>query len=133
MEVIKNMDLVIQNGLVIDPETHLQQKMNIGIKNGRIAQLSQEKLQGKQVIEATGLIVAPGFIDLHVHEDTLSSTEGDKMLPLETAAALLHTGVTTMVGGNCGFSALPIKEQLETVKQAQLPLNYYTLVGYITL
>ncbi len=133
MEVIKNMDLVIQNGLVIDPETHLQQKMNIGIKNGRIAQLSQEKLQGNQVIEATGLIVAPGFIDLHVHEDVLFPTEGEKILPWETAKALLHTGVTTMVGGNCGFSAFPIKQQLETVKQAYLPLNYYTLIGYITL
>ena len=133
MEVVKNMDLVIQNGLVIDPETHLQQKMSIGIKDGRIVQLSKEKLQGNQVIEATGLIVAPGFIDLHAHEDSLSPTEGEKTLPLETAKALLHTGVTTMVGGNCGISAFSIKKQLEVVEQDQPPLNYYTLVGYITL
>lgn len=133
MKVINNMDLVILNGLVVDPESHLQQTINIGIKDGRIAQLSKEKLKGAQVIDAVGLIVAPGFIDLHAHEDLLSPVEREKSLPLETAKVLLHTGVTTMVGGNCGISAFPIKEQLKAVAQAQLPLNYYTLVGYITL
>lgn len=60
-------DLVIANGRVIDPETKTDATRNVGINAGRIAAISATPLQGKKTIDATGLIVAPGFIDLHSH------------------------------------------------------------------
>jgi N-acyl-D-glutamate deacylase len=60
-------DLVINNGRVIDPETLFDDIANVGIKGGRIAEISKEKLEGKEAVEATGHIVAPGFIDTHFH------------------------------------------------------------------
>jgi N-acyl-D-aspartate/D-glutamate deacylase len=61
-------DLVIQGGRVIDPETGLDAVRNIGISQGRIKKISAAALEGKRVIPAKGLIVAPGFIDLHQHD-----------------------------------------------------------------
>ena len=60
-------DLVIQGGRVIDPETGLDAVRNIGIVQGKIKRISAETLPGKRVISARGLVVAPGFIDLHQH------------------------------------------------------------------
>src|ERR1041384_5597634 len=60
-------DLVIQGGRVIDPETGLDAVRNVGISQGRIKKISAESLDGKRVISAKGLVVAPGFIDLHQH------------------------------------------------------------------
>jgi dihydroorotase len=60
-------DLVVANGRLIDPESGLDAVRNIGIRNGSIAAISESALQGKQSIDARGLVVAPGFIDLHAH------------------------------------------------------------------
>ena len=60
-------DVVIRNGRVMDPETGLDAVRNVGISDGRIAAISTDPLSGKTVIDATGLVVAPGFIDLHSH------------------------------------------------------------------
>src|SRR5450759_3664 len=60
-------DVVIANGRVIDPESKLDAVRSIGIRDGRIAAIAAGPLQGKKVIDAKGLVVAPGFIDLHVH------------------------------------------------------------------
>jgi N-acyl-D-aspartate/D-glutamate deacylase len=60
-------DIVIRNGRVIDPESGLDAVRSVGIRGGRIAAVSRAALQGKQLIDARGLVVAPGFIDLHVH------------------------------------------------------------------
>ncbi len=77
-------DVVLNGGRVIDPETKLDAIRNVGILNNRIAQISSEPLQGKQVINVTGLVVAPGFIDLHIHGR--SNVEQEYQL---------HDGVTT--------------------------------------
>jgi dihydroorotase len=77
-------DLVLLNGRVIDPETRLDAIRNIGINNNRIVQISSEPLKGKQVINAAGLVVAPGFIDLHVHGRSNKEQEYQ-----------LHDGITT--------------------------------------
>ncbi len=66
-------DLVIQGGRVIDPETGLDAVRNVGVLQGKIRKISAETLAGKQVISARGLIVAPGFIDLHQHGQDLES------------------------------------------------------------
>ena len=60
-------DMVIQNGRVMDPETGTDAVRNVGIRNGRIVRVTAEPLQGARVLEARGLVVAPGFIDLHSH------------------------------------------------------------------
>ena len=66
-------DVVIQGGRVIDPETGLDAVRNVGISQGRIKKISAEPLEGKRVISARGLIVAPGFIDLHQHAEDIES------------------------------------------------------------
>lgn len=60
-------DLVIANGRVIDPESKLDAVRNVGIRGDKIAAISATPLHGKRTIDAKGLVVAPGFIDLHVH------------------------------------------------------------------
>ena len=77
-------DIVLAGGRVIDPETKLDAIKNVGIINNRIAQISSEPLKGKETINVSGLVVAPGFIDLHVHGR--SNVEQEYQL---------HDGVTT--------------------------------------
>jgi len=60
-------DIVLLGGRVIDPETKLDAIRNIGILNGRIASISTNVLVGKELIDVKGLVVSPGFIDMHVH------------------------------------------------------------------
>ncbi|MDH3990891.1 MAG: hypothetical protein OEV34_17280, partial [Gammaproteobacteria bacterium] len=60
-------DLVISNGRVMDPETGFDAVANVGVKDGMIASITTETLDGKRTIDATGHVVAPGFIDYHSH------------------------------------------------------------------
>ncbi len=60
-------DLVINNGRVIDPETLFDDIANVGIRDGRIVEISEDPLTGAETVDATGHIVAPGFIDTHFH------------------------------------------------------------------
>ena len=67
-------DLVIAGGRVIDPQSGLDDTRNVGIRDGRIAAVAEGDLAGTEVVEAAGLVVAPGFIDLHAHgQDSVSS------------------------------------------------------------
>jgi dihydroorotase len=56
---------------VIDPETKLDAVKNVGILNNRIAQISSETLNGKEMINISGLVLSPGFIDMHVHSRSM--------------------------------------------------------------
>jgi imidazolonepropionase-like amidohydrolase len=60
-------DVVILNGRVMDPETKYDDIANVGIKDGKIAVITKDKITGKETIDATGHVVAPGFIDIHAH------------------------------------------------------------------
>ena len=64
-QAVTPFDLVIQNGRVIDPESQLDAVRSIGIRDGRVAAISNKPLDAAQVIDATGLVVSPGFINLH--------------------------------------------------------------------
>ena len=66
-------DLVLEGGRVIDPETGLDAVRNVGIRDGKIARISTEALSGRRNIHASGLVVAPGFIDLHQHGQEMDS------------------------------------------------------------
>lgn len=97
----------ITNGTVIDGTGRYRFRADVGIRDGRIAALATgESLAGADTLDATGLIVAPGFIDVHSH--------GDWILPLpdhdEILAPLVLQGVTTLVTGQCGFSPAPVTE-----------------------
>jgi N-acyl-D-aspartate/D-glutamate deacylase len=68
-------DLVIENGRVIDPETRLDAVRYVGIRDGRIAAITAYALPAAKTLDAAGLVVAPGFIDLHAHgQNTVSQT-----------------------------------------------------------
>jgi dihydroorotase-like cyclic amidohydrolase len=103
-------DVVLKGGRVIDPETKSDAIKNVGIINTRIAQISSEPLKGKETIDVTGLVVAPGFIDLHVHGRTNVEQEYQ-----------LHDGVTTALELEWGIEYL--KEWYETRKSGAL-INY---------
>src|SRR6266700_816051 len=66
-------DLVLEGGRVMDPESGVDTVRNVGILDGKIVRISSEALSGKRVIHAGGLVVAPGFIDLHQHGQDLES------------------------------------------------------------
>lgn len=88
-------DIVLSGGRVIDPETRLDAIRNVGINNNRIAQISSAPLKGKEIINVEGLVVAPGFIDLHVHGRNNQVQEFQ-----------LHDGVTTALELEFGIENL---------------------------
>ncbi len=85
-------DLVLEGGRVMDPETGLDAVRNVGIRDGKIAKISSYALSGRHVIPAKGLVVAPGFIDLHQHGQDLDS-ERVKAFDGVTTALELEIGV----------------------------------------
>jgi N-acyl-D-amino-acid deacylase len=105
-------ELVIKNGRVIDPETMLDEKLNVGVRDGRIAKITAEDIKGAETIDATGHVVAPGFIDLHFH-----ALDG---LSLKMAA---RDGVTT--GMDLEIGAINVNAWYDAKKGAW-PLNYGT-------
>ncbi len=123
------MDLFIKNGTVFDPETGLCGKRNIAVKDGKIAALTDEDLDAETIIDAEGLYVVPGFIDIHIHEDPLINGEID----YSTERAALRMGVTTVVGGNCGFSPEDLEHYLTCMKRQGAPVNTMLLQGYNTI
>lgn len=66
-------DVVVEGGRVMDPETGLDAIRNVGIRDGKVVSISATALSGRRVIHAAGLVVAPGFIDLHQHGQEISS------------------------------------------------------------
>ncbi len=61
-------DVVVLKGRVMDPESNLDAVRNLGIRSGKVQTITSKSLKGRTVIDAKGLVVAPGFIDLHVHD-----------------------------------------------------------------
>jgi N-acyl-D-aspartate/D-glutamate deacylase len=84
-------DLVLEGGRVMDPETGLDAVRNVGIRDGKIVRISSEALSGRRVIHAAGLVVAPGFIDLHQHGQEMES-QRVKALDGVTTALELEVG-----------------------------------------
>jgi hypothetical protein len=103
-------DVVLAGGRVIDPETKLDAVRNVGVLNNRIAQISTEPLSGKEVVDVSGLVVAPGFIDPHIHG--LSNREQEYQL---------HDGVTTALELELG---VPFLREWYASRQAKALINY---------
>jgi N-acyl-D-aspartate/D-glutamate deacylase len=81
-------DLVLERGRVMDPETGLDAVRNVGIRDGKIVRISSEALSGRRVIQAGGLVVAPGFIDLHQHGQEIESQRVKALDGVSTALEL---------------------------------------------
>ncbi len=148
-------DLIIKNGTVIDGTgTKEKYKADIAVLNGVIAKVGAlGTAQAKKTVDAEGLYVTPGFIDVLSHSDT--------NLTLFTAPgqeSLISQGVTTIIGGNCGYSLAPLisgnvidteqrwtdpaqinidwlrmSEFLAKLEEKKLAVNFGTLTGYNTL
>ncbi|MDR1948083.1 MAG: amidohydrolase family protein [Spirochaetaceae bacterium] len=126
-------DMVISGARVIDPETGRDAVLQVGIEGGSIAAVSRNDLSGKTEIDGRGLVLAPGFIDIHTHEDITEEKREAFRIPRQTAACALRTGNTLILGGNCGGSNYPVGKYLAALKQAALPISCPTLVGGTTL
>jgi len=123
-------DVWIRNGKVIDGSGASAEKMDILIEDGRITDTGCfENILAGKVMDAQDLIISPGFIDMHSHEDGTNtfSPEGE---------SLIAQGITTVVTGNCGISVAPmsdaVKEQAASLMGAAanlVPFNAWNSFG----
>jgi N-acyl-D-aspartate/D-glutamate deacylase len=97
-------DIVIRGGLVVDGTGVPARRADVGVKDGRIAEVGQRVGSGARTIDADGAIVTPGFIDIHTHYDGQISWDAD------LAPSCFH-GVTTAVLGSCGVGFAPCRER----------------------
>ncbi len=120
-------DLCIINGKIIAGDGNPWYISDIGIKNEKIVRIGDiKKTTAKKVIDASGLYVCPGFIDIHNHSDR-SITE------IPTADNYLLQGVTTVLGGNCGGHYYPVSEQFQMLEKNGIAINFCTLIGHNTI
>ncbi len=121
-------DLVITGGMVIDGTGSPAYRADVAIAAGRIAAVSRTPIDAalaRRRINATGLIVAPGFIDLHAHLEPI--------LTMPDAESHVRQGVTLALGGPDGGGAAPMGPYLARVSQQKLGMNVAFLTGHNTI
>lgn len=125
-------DTVIKNGLLIDGAGNPWFKADVGISEGKIVRIDKPINEHvENILDANGLVVCPGFIDIHTHSDL-------SLLINPRAESTIRQGVTTEVVGNCGMSAAPVKKgSLHLLKEQWEPeaeeirWNWATMGGYL--
>jgi urease alpha subunit len=108
----KDLDLAILNGRVMDPETTYDAVANVGVKDGRIAVITKGKITGRETIDATGHVVAPGFIDGHFHYTGIFG-----------AKVALRDGRTTLMDLEIGTLGTKVDEWY-TAREGKWPVNF---------
>ncbi len=120
-------DVVIKNGKVIDGSGNSWYYGDVGISRGKITFIGKkEHYDAKKILDAKGLIVAPGFIDVHAHIEG-----GEVAVP--TADNFIFDGVTSVVTGNCGGSNLEIDYYFKRIDSVKTSINIATLIGHNTV
>ena len=116
--------ILIKNGKILDGTGNSWHYGDIAVQDGKIVAMGKlSKWTAAKIIDATGLIVAPGFIDVHTH------IEGDeKRQP--TADNFIYDGVTTVVTGNCGGSQVNIGNYFSMLDSLHLSINVASLIGH---
>jgi N-acyl-D-aspartate/D-glutamate deacylase len=133
------LDLVIRGGTVIDGTGAPRRTADVGVKDGRIAAVGQIDEQAREVVDADGALVTPGFVDIHTHYDG-QATWDPQLRPSS------GHGVTTIVMGNCGVGFAPVHERdhsqlielmegVEDIPGAALheglPWNWHSIADYL--
>ncbi len=125
-------DLLIQNARIIDGTGAPWFLGDLAVKDGKIAAIGKLSGESRETVDAGGLYLSPGFIDIHSHSD-------GAILRCPTAESRILQGVTTDVGGNCGSSVAPsetwpsMADYFAAVEKARPSINTATLVGHGTL
>ena len=126
-------DLIIRNARVVDGTGSPWYRAEIGIRGDEIAAIdSRIGGEAQRTIDAGGNVVAPGFIDLHVHAFG-GAGQPPPLLPIievPTADNYVRQGVTTLIGGPDGFSPVPLKPTLDLVAKTRIVPNLGTFVGH---
>jgi N-acyl-D-amino-acid deacylase len=116
-------DLVITNGRVVDGTGNPWFRADVAVKDGRIARIGHiNPGEAREVIDAGGKIVAPGFIDVHTHVESIYAQPA--------AENFVRMGVTSLVTGNCGYSETEIGKFLGRIKEQPLAVNLATLIAH---
>lgn len=120
-------DLLIRNGKIIDGSGNSWYYADLAIKDGRIAVIRKNlKAAADRVIDAKGLLVTPGFIDVHAHIE-------ESIFQKPTADNYIYDGVTTVVTGNCGGSAEDLSGFFARLDSMHSSINIASLVGHNTV
>lgn len=124
MAFAQDFDLLIRGGKVVDGTGNAWFYGDVGIKNGKIARIGQlPNATATKTLEAKGLMVCPGFIDVHTHIE-----EDEFKLP--TADNFIYDGVTTVVTGNCGLSNVDLGTYFKKLDSVKTSVNIASLIGH---
>ncbi|MEW6360177.1 MAG: amidohydrolase family protein [Planctomycetota bacterium] len=124
-------DTIIRNGAIANGEGSPLRRADVGILGDLIRAVGDlSSSEAERVIDAAGLVVAPGFIDVHNHAH---NEIGGGIMAIPDADNMLRQGVTTIIAGNCGGSPWPMDEHLRKVEKLEIRQNYACLVGLNTV
>jgi N-acyl-D-amino-acid deacylase len=115
-------DLVFKSGKVVDGTGRAAYTADVAVKDGKIVKIGRVELHAEEIYDATGMVVAPGFVDVHTHDDAALISNPD-MWPK------ISQGVTTVIAGNCGISGAPHSRVDEPQDLLRLVFKSNALMG----